>query len=1014
MGAGGGRRSDRIRTSRAKPGQGGKSKGSGGKVQVSTKSQTGRAKVVNDREDDEQEDDEGNGTWTDTRDYFICSDFPVTNTKFMSENLVEGAVEYDCMGAPYCGLVCIDTALRKERDCDDYEARLRNFDGEAPDLLGTLDYLRDYARERGVSLAVYNTRRQLIARYDNGLSFKWVHIVFKSVEDLANAEGLTLEEIGGYGHYVLITAPQTSHNHVPDFTNFNFFSSEEIHGRAHTVVCASAAVVTALPAFCVFHSLLLATALVGGIGLVWSGTSITRVTRVDFTPTLFKDSDLDERHVVDQRDKLKHQEAYALARTSRVYNLSFGPAEKRYDAPVGYYYEPDRIVEMERFKVIAADMTRHVHLKTPHADLNSYSSVREVNSRGDSPLDASSTISVLSDFADSLLAQRKPMQPSLRGLTQCNVLGDQNAIPNIDVAAANQLAGAGHFKKNDKFGKRRNHVFLGEWKDGPDVLKEVAVAPLGPLVSADGVVSAGAISVTDSRTTLSAFIGRAMTKDLTQVDLRAMNGCVKHAKEFFTELIGESDIKPAMRGGSEMERNVAAFIESYTGKRSAKWISERVESYHVFISGTMTPRARRKFEENSFFVKFESNMKVRFVYETSVKRIQPRARGIMMMSLRMMFECAQAIGLLHQLYKTKMSQYQVKNMTSSQMCKVIEKMTDTGAMVTDASAFESSLGERLRMIEKHVMKLLCDRAGLPDLYSAFCRHTDGYRRLKTRWGTLMCCSRDSGDYWTSAFNGVVMLSLALWCSYLLKVPLDALVEGDDGLVKEGAMCPRIMGALGIQFSSSLVGKKSGDVDFLRSLWRDGKRYLVIGRSLGLLWVKKAAHLSRGKQLYLLRMSALSLYHLSPGHPVLTALINRVNRETRHVKRFKNYSRYVDTWKGDPINESKFPDDIKVDESMRSLIAEGSEGFPAVPVSLQLELERMFECDAVFYVARALDAFDDVAHRAAVVNGSMDNSNTDFLTVLEESGINLKRCDARIDPRKSGQLKGLPLDRKSVV
>lgn len=93
MGAGGGRRSDRIRTSRAKPGQGGKSKGSGGKVQVSTKSQTGRAKVVNDREDDEQEDDEGNGTWTDTRDYFICSDFPVTNTKFMSENLVEGAVE---------------------------------------------------------------------------------------------------------------------------------------------------------------------------------------------------------------------------------------------------------------------------------------------------------------------------------------------------------------------------------------------------------------------------------------------------------------------------------------------------------------------------------------------------------------------------------------------------------------------------------------------------------------------------------------------------------------------------------------------------------------------------------------------------------------------------------------------------------------------------------------------------------------------------------------------------------
>lgn len=998
MGAGNGRRSDRVRTSRAEIGQGGRSKANSSRYGNGPNSQSSSEQSIpSDEESKCGEDDE--------HFYFQCSEFPVTNTLFDSAELASGATSYDCLGAPYCGMVAIDTALKRKRDFRDYEERtLHVVVGEEPNVVGTPSYLRSYALERGVNLAIYNTSSDLLASYNLGSGQKWVQLLYLEHHELVN----DVDCVEGFGHYTLITAPMTTHTHVPDFTSFNFsFSGDNPAARWWlNAVAGTAVAAAAIPA--VFgkttRTKVAFTALAAVVGLAWSSAVPEVRKSVEFTPTLLKSNDTDTRNIVDKRDTLKYQEAYCLARTQLEYNLTIGPKWCSIMVPLHQESCPDRVVEMERFKVISSDMSKHVHLKTPHADLNSYSSVREINCRSDCPQDAASTISVLSDYAYSL-SQDTPEQPTMRGLVQYNTLGDQVAIPDIRNVAANQFLGAGQYTKTNSFGLRRNHVMNSVWKDGPDVLKLVAVAPLGPLVTADGVVTAGAIGVTDSRSTISAFIGRAMTKDPGKVDIEAVKGCVETAKTFFTELISTSEIRPAMRGGSEFARNVAAFRESYTGKRAATWIEQRVQMYESYHSGTMTPRARRKFTENGFFVKFESNMKVRKV--DGRERIQGRTRGIMQMSLLMMFENAQAIALLHQLYRTKMARYQVKGMTSTQMCAIIMRKTSNGSMVTDASAFESSLGERLREIEKHVMRLLCERAGLPELYLSFCRHTDGYRRLKTRWGTLMCCTRDSGDYWTSAFNGVQMLSLALWCAHLLDKPLDVIVEGDDGLVATGAMCPVILAKVGIKFSSELIGTKPGDVDFLRSLWQDGKRYLVVGRCLGILWVKKAAHLSRGKQLYLLRMAALSLYHLSPGHPVLTALINRINRETKHVKWFKNCQRYVDTWKGNLINDGKFPDDIKVDESMRPRVAEGAVGFPGIPVSIQLELERMFKHDSVFYVARALDAYEDVSLRSAVANGKMDNSNTDFLDVLEKSGIRLEGSAKRSDPLLSGHLRDPP-------
>jgi len=873
------------------------------------------------------------------------------------------------------------------------------------------------------------------------------------------------------GHFILMCTHGTNHSHVPSLGEFAFVCSNDVTSvddvAGITQVFASgfwngylgARVVaegfpiafrcTGLPALASVINSPLFTAFTIKMGatpgilsrVVMVGAlaakfllpyvELVEEQRVEFGPTYFAASDLDTRHVIDKKDRLVHQESYCNVVCNVRRSIRFGwnsrTKERLWPAWINdrSYFEcygwdcgvrkrtdgSDHIevIEVERFKVLANDMAISSQFINPSKDLMSYSTIRQVNKVGDNPEITSGTLRVLKQYAAYLVSTTERTPVVIAGLVQHNVVGREAVVPNRANVVDNQENGDVHggaaFVRDplvDPFyGLRTNHV-KGSYRLEPSKLKPVAVAPIGTLYRAGmEPVTAGAYCLSDSEGCMAAFMTRAMSKSNDHVP-EAVLEYQRLGKELIDDLLDNSVLNVIPNSGNKTERNITAFIKAYTGKRPKYWIESRVKDYRLFESGRMKPKQLKKFEEHGFFVKFESNIKV--LDDGTVKG---RPRGIMTMSGRMLIELAPCIEVLHQLYGTKMKDFQIKNMTEEEKVQVIMNHSRNGCMVTDASAFESSVFDKIREVEDYCMKKLCERVGAPDLYDDYRRYVMGYRVLRTKWGVFACCTRDSGDFWTSAFNGIVMLTLVYYECKKSGRPFTALVEGDDGLAPLGSMSSASVKELGFSFSSELYGTRPGDVDFLKARWAGGNKYLMIGRTISqMLWIKKAAHLTRGKQLFLLRMAALSCYHNSPGHPVISALISRILRVTRHVKEFRGYLRYVDTWKGHCINTT-IPDVIVIKEEMRALIAGGAVGFPPMPISTQLELERMFTHDDLFYVARVFDSDEEVYAKACIVNGKLNTTSTDFYCAIEESGISIEGSVSRDHaPSKSGFLSSL--------
>jgi len=954
--------------------------------------------------------------------------------------------------------------------------------------VGTLDHADVYSKIRGVNIMIMNSSMTVIHLTCHCSAWKWVHLKYLCPDDMAGEHGRSDEdecwELELYdragdeafvdvpcGHFVLMCSHATNHSHVPNMSTFQFShienvtSVDDVTGFTQAFACGFwngylgarlvaemlpiafrctglplLATVLNSPGFTAFTVIMGASpsfssrlVLFGALAVkaALPYVELVEERKVIFGPTYFTTSDIDTRHVIDKKDKLVHQEAYAdvvcQVRKSIRFGLNSRTKERLWSTWFGYqaFFEVFgwdcgfvkrtdgsdlvEVVEVERFKVLANDMAISSQFINPVKDLMSYSTIRQVNKLGDNPEITSGTMRVLKQYATYLVSTTERSVVRVNSLVQHNVAGREAVVPNRANVVYNQEAGEIHggaaFKRDvDRdpyYGLRTNHV-KGAYRLEPSTLKPVAVAPIGTLYRAGmEPVTAGAYCLSDSEGCLAAFMTRAMSKSNEHVP-EAVKEYQRLGKELIDDLLDNSVLDVIPNTGNKTERNISAFVAAYTGKRPTYWIEARVKDYKLFESGRMKPKQLRKFEEHGFFVKFESNIKV--LDDGSVKG---RPRGIMTMSGRMLIELAPCINVLHQLYGTKMKDFQIKNMSEEEKVQVIMNHSRNGCMVTDASAFESSVFDKIRDVEDYCMKKLCERVGAPDLYDDYRRYVMGYRVLRTKWGVFACCTRDSGDFWTSAFNGIVMLTLVYYECKKSGRPFTALVEGDDGLAPLGSMSSSSVKELGFSFSSELYGTRPGDVDFLKARWAGGNKYLMIGRSISqMLWIKKAAHLTRGKQLFLLRMAALSCYHNSPGHPVISALISRILRETRHVKEFKGYLRYVDTWKGSRIN-TKIPDVIQVKEEMRALIAGGAVGFPPMPISTQLELERMFTHDDLFYVARVFDSDEEVYAKACIVNGKLNTTSTDFYCAIEESGIYIEGSVSRDHaPSKSGFLSSL--------
>jgi hypothetical protein len=645
----------------------------------------------------------------------------------------------------------------------------------------------------------------------------------------------------------------------------------------------------------------------------------------DITP---RPNNTDVRSYIDQRDGIKLQGQNQLAHSWKSLFL----LGRAFEIP---FTREVRNIDATRSHSIAKQLAFTRSKEDVDDALSGLMLGREVNSEVD-PVLMADTAKVLHKYANKI--HKNSTATVTEGLVCVNMPSSTSIIPDIEVIEENQLDGLA--------GGGVNHVVVptwrtsegceGTWRDvDPSKLdRPVAVAPIGCPVEEGRAVGPGLISLTDEKGLLASFCGRSMSK--RRVERGSMtNGFLRESKAFMDHYIDNTSLDMISPEDSTLKGIIAQFKKTNQGKKSAKWIDRRVKNFIEYNLGKMSAKTSARYVRHGCFVKFESNIK------RKDGKLFVRPRLIMTMSEFMQFSLCYLSEISDVWYDGPIECFQVKHMNPSAMISKIREAQDRLHCVTDYSAFESSINSDIRELEMYVVRRLCSRAGYVYTLRMLNKlNIDLKRTLQTKGLSFVIESRCSGDYWTSMGNGIVSICLMKYChsrGELSGEVFSMLAEGDGGLVPLSTPDVNILNSLGFKFSSETSGTRPGDTDFLRSLW-DHRRWLNIGRVLSrIFWVKKGIHLRKSKQKFLLRTMALSLHYLSPGHPVLWAVVKRIEQETRGMNCFKSASLYLDNWKDWDLS-GRFPD-ITVDESMRARVAEGADGFPPLPILIQKILER---------------------------------------------------------------------------
>lgn len=683
-------------------------------------------------------------------------------------------------------------------------------------------------------------------------------------------------------------------------------------------------------------------------------------TQVDISEEFRRTNNEDVRRIPHRRDKLLYQDTVRVVKRRWVFNL-FGLTIWRcsYEQVcVSVLLSNEAYSEMQ-----AAIGLGH----PPEKAMISASRQRSVNTEHVQNDVMSGTIWYLKHMATQLRDDEnfKERPVNYSGLVSYEVPGRNAVVAGVDVIMKNQHKGSSSKKKAGGNFIRRYGIEESLTRN------PIAVAPVGTLESDEGPLMAGLYPDNSSESLLVAFAGRSMNKEPRE---NRPSEFIEFSKEFIGDIIDKTDFE------LEEPDHIEFFAEHYKPKRGEKYVTQCLEDYEEHNLG----RGPKDFESNSAFVKFEDSSKL----NPTSQEWQVKPRLIMTMSKLMSIRCVTCLLLIHAFNDGPFNQYQVKGLTPQEMAETVSDYCDDFYAVTDYSSFESSIDRHIMEIESFAMIKMAQKAGFTELERALHDYMNRPRQLKTRSGLLQIWTRCSGDFWTSFGNGVVNVCVQAFVYHKKNGSLDGftmLAEGDDGLMKQSTLDPEMVGQLGFNFSSSLQGCMPGDADFLGSRWADGKRYLNIPKVLSrMFWVKNGCGLKVSKQLYILRCMAASVYHLSPGHPVLTAAVNRIGALTAGVSSFRGARAYLDAWKF-PLLVSSFPRYVEVDDAMRLIIAEGAEGFLPISIVEQLELERRIDDDVSIYIGsmfRTDTAFESTVTGLAETDEFVGRSSDVNLLVTE--------------------------------
>jgi hypothetical protein len=896
---------------------------------------------------------------------FVYSDFPKLKSTFKLTELNNQMVVFDGHGAPFCGMVCIDLAAGVLPDLESYLKRVSSL---ASDLdCGTDEYLNQYANHRGYNFAYIDQAGNMM-RYPNNPA--WEYIVLKFVGDDDQN-----------GHWLLMVDPEGSRSYVN-------------------------------ASYLYYDPIVVSSWLMGLIKIVRNYRMLRQHSNAH---------DYDHRQSINKRDPVEVIEVYVDLRCETNLHV-FGfmvPFNDQFIRALlitglGHLFNLLNFVHLQILMVLNGGPALALYLRFVNSVRFSYNFLlqnfviqilldmityliiefgKKFSERSDFEFTISGTrakriieeaegcreedrlkcLSLYNNMRfvhDTVNVDRlklntltycedviKNMKPKVTVHGTIPVAVNANScttvIPNLPNIILNQIQGR---RGGGLFSKRHyNHVKSCRIKK---IIrnKVVATSPTIRFISQGKQLGPGNIPVTDSIGEVMAFM-RSMVRNIEDVDEDEIEKFTDFSKKFIDRIIQTVDVSQIVE-----EDPCEYFAKHYKGKRSKNYIEGIVKGYKEMLKG----EPPKNFLANQCFVKCENSAKV------SGKTVRTRPRLIMVMNNKTLVEMCQVIDIIDAWNDSYFNKFQIKHITPKEMIERVEYISNRKHIVTDYSSFECSISHRVRMIENYAIMELLKKAGLTKALENFKENQMNNRILKTKYNTFNIDSRNSGDFHTSWMNGLQNVLLSAYC-YKHEHPEDVdlinfqmVAEGDDGLRAPCKMDVELTERLGFGFSQAVNGTQPGDVDFLRVRWLGGKRYLNIARCLKIAWVLKGP-ISQNQAKAIQRCAALSLHHISPGHPILWAICKRICRETAGVSLTKAVIKHLNSeWNEknkDLIleNFSKDLDHLFVpDETMRAAIALGTTGFPPISIDNQIALEHsIVNGSSIIEIGEIFREYDDI-------------------------------------------------------
>jgi hypothetical protein len=342
-----------------------------------------------------------------------------------------------------------------------------------------------------------------------------------------------------------------------------------------------------------------------------------------------------------------------------------------------------------------------------------------------------------------------------------------------------------------------------------------------------------------------------------------------------------------------------------------------------------------------------------------------RARMITPMSAEVSVQTCGVVDVADNYHKVpNLSGSHIKHKSPDEVRRMLWIAQSRGMDVTDYSAFEGSIGQDGRLVERLFIRAALNGHGEKEMADFYWKESGRVQTIGVgiKGVKLKHCRRCSGDFSTSFGNYLVNVGITFYClvklgglqreeAYLRifrpgqEAGTGFVFEGDDGLTDPGVLNNALVERLGFKIGSKVSGD---DADFLRKWYpfppeRAGPVVNILRVMRSLLWLR-GSNLVEGKRRYLLRAAAWSCWHLAPGHPVLTTLVKVCGKLTSGASKFKSAKMfYGHGWVDPPDDAFEKHAELVVNDQLRGQVEIGRG--PEVPMlsqSTQHALEKEFE------------------------------------------------------------------------